>query len=244
MYRVLIVEDETNAREGLRDLLAKRIDRYEVRAVKNGKEGLREAPEFKPHIIITDIRMPIMSGLEMLQELKDGDCRAEVLLLTGYADFKYAQKAVQLGVRDYILKPIDPQTIFDQLDRCVRVLDERAKDEGALPPPDLDVSKPVLMAIKRIEQRYDKPISLTSIADEIGISPPYLSRIFAKETGLGFADYLIQFRIGKAKELIRKGQHLKIYEIAKMVGYPDVKYFSTQFKKVTGIPPLSYRFQK
>ncbi len=244
MYKVLVVEDELNARVGLRDLLRKKGELYEVHTVKNGKEGLEAVESFMPDIIITDIRMPVLDGLSMILELRKREVHAEILLLTGYAEFKYAQTAVKLGVRDYILKPIDPDTIFAQLARCVENIEagSESKDEALL--PEHSFSMPVESTIRQIEKKFDTSISLSSVAEDIGITPQYLSRIFSKETGLKFCDYLIQFRITKAKELIQNNSHLKIYEVAKMVGYPDVKYFSTLFKKMTGTSPLSYRFMR
>ena len=101
-------------------------------------------------------------------------------------------------------------------------------------------SKFVQGAIDRIEKNYSGMVSLSIVAESLSITPPYLSRLFLQETGKNFIDYLIEYRITKAKELLSNSK-LCINDISKQVGYPDPQYFCTIFRKKTGITPNQFR---
>jgi two-component system response regulator YesN len=116
MYRVLIVDDEALVRQGLKSIIKWEHYGYEVCGeAKNGIEGLKKIDELKPHVIIADIKMPVMSGLKMIEELHKNKCKAKVILLTGYSDFTYAQSAIKYGVNAYILKPIKEIELIEKL---------------------------------------------------------------------------------------------------------------------------------
>lgn len=95
-------------------------------------------------------------------------------------------------------------------------------------------------AVKIIEEQYCLGISLEKVAEQVYLSPNYLSMVFSKDMGMTFKDYLISVRIKKSMELL-KDRNLKIYQVAEMVGYADWRYFSEVFKKYTGLTPAAYR---
>ena len=101
----------------------------------------------------------------------------------------------------------------------------------------------ILDAKKFIQSNYKNPISLTDVADFVGLSPTYFSELFKKEEDINFIDYLIEFRIKKAKHLLRYTDY-KIYEVAREVGYENIYYFSRIFKRQTGLSPKQYRQNK
>ncbi|OOM80117.1 response regulator [Clostridium sp. BL-8] len=119
--RILIVEDEINAREGLGNLLEKINDNYIVCGkASDGEQGLIFAKEYKPDLIFTDIEMPKLNGLDMLERIKENGQDPYVIILSGYSDFKYAQKGIKLGVEEYLLKPItysDLRISMEQIER-------------------------------------------------------------------------------------------------------------------------------
>ncbi len=117
------------------------------------------------------------------------------------------------------------QTVFDCIDPKKRIAENS--------PPLVDKVK------KWIDRHYHEPISLTSASEAAGISESYLSKIFAKETGETFIEYVTRKRVEKA--LLYMSSGMKIYEIAEKVGYPNQGHFSKIFKKVTGKTPLEYR---
>ena len=107
MMRIVVVEDEIRIREGISRLLKKLNEEYEiVGAAENGQEGLALIRELKPDVVITDIRMPVMDGLEMLDRLHQENAGTKAIVLSAYSEFEYARKAMQSGVTEYLLKPI------------------------------------------------------------------------------------------------------------------------------------------
>lgn len=115
--RIIIVEDEPNTREGLIGII-NRYSEYEIiYAAVNGRDGLEKIRELKPDLVISDIKMPVMDGLTMLQTLRDEGVEFVSLLLTGYSEFDYARKALKLEVSEYILKPVDIEEFLKILKR-------------------------------------------------------------------------------------------------------------------------------
>lgn len=105
--KFVIVEDEIRIREGILRLLPKLDKENEiVGEAENGLEGLEIIRKEKPDVIITDIRMPLMDGLDMLEKLHEEGCDAKAIVLSAYSEFEYARQAIRLGVTEYLLKPI------------------------------------------------------------------------------------------------------------------------------------------
>ena len=106
MYRLLIVDDETQIREGLKRMLNWKEYGIEVCAeAGNGEQALALIEQLEPHIVLTDIKMPVMNGLELLFELKKMDLDTKAVVLSGYEDFSLVRKAMKYGAVDYLLKP-------------------------------------------------------------------------------------------------------------------------------------------
>lgn len=120
MYKVLIVEDERNTRRGLLTLLRTSSLPLSLETAEDGQKGYERAIAWRPDMIITDIRMPLCSGLDMIRRLKDSGLHARCIILTGFAEFRYAQTALQYGVTDYILKPVVPDRLFSLLESSIQ----------------------------------------------------------------------------------------------------------------------------
>lgn len=105
--KIVIVEDEAPIREGMGKILHKISPDYELAGkASNGLEGLKLIREVKPDLVIMDIQMPDMDGLEMLEEVRKEQIACRALVLSAYSEFTYAKKAIELGIENYILKPI------------------------------------------------------------------------------------------------------------------------------------------
>ena len=127
MYTILIVEDEKIERESLVSMILKlELPISEVLVAQNGEEGYLTYKKNKPDIILADITMPLLSGLDMIERIRKDDQKVVCMILTSYDYFSYAQKAIRLGVEDFILKPADSDTLFVSLTRCVQILQQRA----------------------------------------------------------------------------------------------------------------------
>ncbi|MDD2980741.1 MAG: response regulator [Hespellia sp.] len=115
MRKLLIVEDEATSRDGLKALFSNFVPTVKIETADDGLDGCQKALTFHPDIIICDIQMPNCNGLDMIEKLVHKNITAKVILLTGFAEFSYAQRALQYGVSDYILKPIVPDQITSKV---------------------------------------------------------------------------------------------------------------------------------
>ena len=244
MLKVLIVDDEPLVRRGIVlgvDWSARGC--VVVGEAANGEEGLAAVERYKPNLIITDVRMPRMDGIEMMNRLRSAGCRAHVIVLTAHSDFSYARSALQFGADDYLLKPFRDQELMAAIDK-VR---QKEQELTALTPQDTlpltkgDKSKYVLQALEYIAGHYaDQDISITTIAAHLGVSEGHLSHVFKKETSYTIISYLTQYRVHTAMKLLQDCRY-KVYEVAEMVGYRDVAYFGSTFKKLVGVSPSEYQ---
>lgn len=243
MLKVLVVEDEELIRCGI--VLAvdwAALDCVVVGEASNGAEALEAVERLNPSLIITDLKMPRMDGIEMLRQLRERRNNAYVIILTAYDSFEYAQSALRLGAVDFLLKPFHD----GDLEQAVLSVQKRIVGSGGAEKPVIslkkgDKSRYVLEAMDYIGEHYADPgISVGSIAAHLGISEGHLSHTFKRETDYTPLNYLTRYRIRKAMELLRGGR-LKIYEVAERVGYRDITHFSATFKKVAGISPSEYQ---
>ena len=243
MLKVLIVEDEEMIRKGIVltvDWAA--LDCVVVGEAANGQEGLEAARRLEPTLIITDLKMPKMDGIEMLRSLRSEGCSAYVIILTAYDNFGYAQSALRLGAVDYLLKPFHDGELENAITRLKARMDSGSNETVAIGIPRKgDKSKYVLEAMAYISKHYNDPdICVGTVAKSLNISEGYLSHTFKKETDYTLLGYITRYRIHKAMELL-KDCRVKVYEVAEQVGYRDIAYFSTTFKKITGVSPSEYQ---
>src|SRR5690242_20336929 len=120
MYKILIVDDEKGIREGMRYLL--NWEDYGVEIVgeaSNGLEALSLISVHKPHIIITDIKMPIINGIELIKEIQVRQIETRIIILSGYDDFSYVREAMKYGAENYLLKPIDQEELTNSIREIV-----------------------------------------------------------------------------------------------------------------------------
>ena len=250
MLKVLVVEDEEMIRRGI--VLAvdwAALDCVVAGEAANGEEALEAVERLNPSLIITDLKMPKMDGIEMLRRLRERGCSAYVIILTAYDSFEYAQSALRLGAVDFLLKPFHDGDLEQAVAALRRRLPSSGEEEGqggysALSIPGLkkgNKSRYVLSAMDYIGEHYSDPnITVGSIAQHVGVSEGHLSHIFKKETDYTLLNYLTRLRIHKAMQLLQEGT-IKVYEVAERVGYRDITYFSATFKKLTGVTPTEYQ---
>ena len=246
MLKVMVVEDEELIRKGI--VLAvdwASLDCVVVGEAANGEEGLEVAAKCSPGLIITDLKMPKMDGLEMLERLREAGNNAFVIILTAYDSFTYAQQALRLGAVDFLLKPFHD----GDLEKAVLNLQNRLSHQ--VKPPQLRIqeirsgtkTRYIQEAMDLISKNCADPnLSVSQVASELGLSEGHLSHLFKKETGTTMGNYLTRCRIQKAMSLLRQ-RKLKVYEVAEACGYRDITYFSGTFKKLVGMTPSEYQNQ-
>lgn len=239
MIKVIVVEDEYRARTGLVKMIESLSDHYRViGSAENGYEGMLLARDLQPDVIFADIQMPRINGLEMIQNLQATGKPYRFVIISGYADFEYAQQGIRLGVIDYLLKPI---TITAMKDLLGKIEKEMSDDlEYVEEVHEVNQYTPMIQEIvQSIKKHYGEKITLEQFAYSYAVTPEYLSSVFSKQLGCSFVRYLKEIRMNHAKQLLCTSNK-KIYEIAFEVGYPDVKYFCRIFKGVTGLSPKEY----
>ena len=394
MYKVLIADDEETIRRGMAKLIQKDTSLEVVAEAEDGEMAYEMTKQFLPDILLVDINMPFLNGLEFIEKLEGLLKNAIIIVITGYERFEYTQAALRLRVFNYLLKPLSEDILFDCIEKAKLQLKKReieikhlewartqiekyrsmlssefaenwlmghlsepevedevdnlglslpkeeiglilfhlsiashqdaddwgeqllfyaaenivrdvfidfgplltARAEGdnlvliSTPTPEsswLDKAEftkdmlqrhlpvKVIMITKKAGGREDVPIvfeeileevekiaqtsvlchkmcdyiekhytkmdfSLKELANKMYMSPQYLSRIFKREVGVTFMDYITRLRIRRAIELLAQND-IKMYEIAEAIGYSNQHYFSSAFRKVLGVSPLEYR---
>lgn len=241
--KILIAEDEFHIRNGLSHLIPTISPAYQIAGLaSDGREGFELARELEPDVVITDIKMPKIDGLEMIEKIQNLGLQPVCLVLSGYAEFEYARTAIRLGVNDYLLKPISVDALTKALKRIESELSAAPSAEESA-GPEKKYSPVVSDMVKTIHRDYGKHLCLEFFAEKYKMTPEYLSTLFAKETSMTFSNYLKNVRLEKAKELLNTTD-LKIYEIACRVGYTEPKYFSKVFREYVGVSAKQYVQQK
>lgn len=244
MMKVVVVEDEALVRRGIVLTVGwAGVDCAVVGEAADGMEGLEVIRESQPDLVVTDIKMPRLDGLEMVRQLREEGNRAHVIILTAYSDFSYAQAALKLGAVDFLLKPFQDGELEEAVTRLKSRVGPTGPQAPGLEVPEEGKSKYVMEALRYIAGHYNDPdISVSSVARDLGISEGHLSHVFKKETSRTLGSYLTDYRIHMAMELLRDCRN-KVYEVAEQVGYRDITYFSSTFKRVVGLSPSEYQKQ-
>lgn len=263
MIRLLIADDEKLEREALAELVQRRFERDVVLEVaENGRKAADTAVLWGADLILMDIEMPGMSGLDAARAVLAQRPSCRVIFVTAYSLFQYAHEAVHLGACDYLLKPVDPDELEASVRRAMRQIETERKLEelaAAQPQPEQTETEAeaedapeegensqtalVMAHVRRyLEDNYMFDLSLDSVGEILHISPAYLSAQFKKYQKMNFLDCLTELRINAAKELLADPFRSSA-EVASMVGYEDASYFARAFKKRTGMTPTQYRRQ-
>ena len=251
MYRVVIIDDEPIIVDGLTKGI--QWDKWNCQVVgteHDGETGLELIRKVKPDILISDINMPKMDGLAMIAGLKSEFPLLQIAVLTGYRDFDYAQKALNLGVSRYLLKP----SRFAELEETITAMTEKLSELGVSADKadnEEDTQEAIEInsgansfivdnAMAYIAEHYKERLKLADVADQIYVSQWHLSKLLNKRTGQNFSEILNGVRVEKATQLLRDPSY-RISDIADEVGFQDLAHFSRVFKKIKGVSANEYR---
>jgi len=246
MYRVMIVEDEKFVRSGLRNMIHWESLHMEVIIdAKNGEEAYEYYLQYKPDIILTDLRMPLMDGIELIKKIRVQDKCTKFIIITCLDEFALVQEALELGVSSYILKHSSGiEEIEHKLKNVCDELDNAGITNNRCKMENVQHSHPKFtVAMDYIRENFNKNITLQSIADCIGVTPNYLGRLFVAHSKETFTETLNQVRIEKAKELLCDLK-LPVYIVANRVGFSNATYFIRVFKRIVGCTPSEYRMRR
>lgn len=253
MLDILVVEDEAPIRKWIEYTIANSSSEFNVIGTAiNGKEGYELALKLKPKVILTDIKMPVMDGIELTKKIKEELPEVIIIILTNFEEFSYAKQAITYGVYEYLIKS-DIRTkelkeLLEKINEELKVKDNNDKKNEELRInqfKELELekiknngkySKAIQNAMEYIEDNYSKHISLSDISKHVYLSHEYFSRLFKEEVGENFVTYLSMYRIKAARKII-KNEDKKISQIALEVGYTNAGYFSKSYKKYLGVSP-------
>lgn len=251
IYKLLVAEDEPIERMVLCRTLRKNLGEFlEIHEAENGIEALELYRREQPQIVILDVEMPGISGLEAARRIRAEGGLCAVVFLTGFENFAYAKQAIEVRALDYLLKPYEEQELICAVEESiqyVRKLSELMALVPAEPPAEQEgeVTEIRLAALRNtvrsfIDERYTQPLSMQDAAKAMGYSETYFCRLFKQCFGVNFSTYLNEFRVEKAKEMMADTR-TSIRQISTACGYSDPKYFARVFRRFVGLTPSEYR---
>lgn len=237
--KLLIADDEEVIRNGVVKYVQLHTERFEqIYEAEDGQEAVDLMLAYQPDMMLLDVQMPQKTGINVMEEAKRAGLSPIAVILSGYDEFQYAQQAIRLGAKEYLLKPVRAKDILECL---MRLADEYL---GVEENEHKDVSQNQLVkkAEEYILEHYMESITLNEIAEKLGVSKGYVSTLFTQNKQCGFVDYLNGVRVERACSYLEQN-YFKIYEIAYKVGFQDEKYFTKVFKKMKAMSPKEYRMK-
>lgn len=236
--KLLIADDEDVIRNGVSKYIQLHTNRFgKIYEAADGQEASELMLKYEPDLVLLDVQMPLKTGIDVMRDAKNAGLSPVVIILSGYDEFRYAQQALRLGAKEYLLKPVRASDILKLLNELAdRYYGKEQHEDDDTPQTNHFVHA----AQEYIAEHYTQELTLTEVAEQVGISGGYLSMMFSQSVGCGFVDYLNGVRIEHACTYLEQN-FLKNYEIAYRVGFRDEKYFSRVFKKLKGMSPREYR---
>ena len=244
-YKIIIAEDE----ELQLNSLVRKVEKFcpdfnVVATAQTGSQALKLICEKRPDIVISDIRMPVMGGIELIEKARAQFPDMEFIITSGFSDFEYARSAIRLQVSDYLLKPVEPEELEAALNKLKQKLQNRLAEETAAFTGASENKTPERIAeevMQYLQHHYNEEINLNQIASQLHYSSSYLTKIFYQHYETSPNKYIINLRMQKAQQLLVHNPELSVRQIGETVGYPEQGYFSRIFKKYMGVSPLEYR---
>jgi two-component system response regulator YesN len=225
---VLFVDDEPIVFEQLEFILKPLFPLWNFYFASDSIQALALTKEHYFNLAFVDVELPGKSGLDLVKDLKEVQNHLQIIILSAHQDFQYAKKSIQLGVGEYLTKPIIEEELIHTVNRFTSNIFKK------------QYSKIVNDALTAIHETFEQRVTLQDIASKVHTSPAYLSRKFSEEVGMSLIDYLTEYRIEKAKHLLAHTNE-SISAIAEKTGFNSLHYFSTQFKKKETLTPKQYR---
>lgn len=239
---LLIVDDEEIAIRGLRSVLSKSdlaLDEvYDAMTISDAKVLLKSRDI---QILLCDIELYNENGLSLIEWVNKEKLSVYPIVLTGHRVFDYAQKAVHLGVIEYLLKPIDREELISLLRRIIEEISDNVTQEvQGLVLPDNFNRDILLSADQFINAHISEDISRKEIAEHVHLNSDYLDRIFRRETGTTVHQYLHNKRMDYARKLLQQDE-ISVSMAAAEAGYTNLAHFSRSFKQTFGMNPSEYK---
>ncbi len=224
---ILVVDDD----ESLRNLCLRVLTAqgHQAHTACNGEEAIDKVRAQAYRIVLLDLKMSGMDGIECMKRLKAEGCRADVVIMTGFAVVSTAVEAMKVGARDFIEKPFRPQDLQALVEG---ILQRRSRDSRLSTDP----------VVAFIQQHATEISSRKDVANRLGVSLERVSTRVLGETQMSFREFLHACRLSLAKRLLETTE-LDVSEISTRTGFQTVQHFSRVFSKRAGVSPKKYRLQ-
>lgn len=247
--KILICDDSVYELKGIGRIIRENFENVEVVTFDDSVQAMQYLREHSVKILITDIRMAFMDGLSLAKAAKQLNRGIEVILVSAYSEFEYAKVAIQLGVRDYLTKPVEEKILVRLVDN---LLNGEKKSEVELTELSLkileknrcDVSRisPYTKQIIEIIQNEfsDSGLNLGYFSSVMYLSVGYISTVFKRDCNVSVINFLLNYRMETAKKLLITTS-MAVKNVMKETGYDDFSYFCNSFKKYYGVYPTEMR---
>jgi YesN/AraC family two-component response regulator len=248
LYKLLIVDDEVEVRRGISDYFPWHEIGFEiVSQAENGKDALDFILNNPVDAVLCDVQMPIMTGISLAEELYKLNLQVKVVFLSAYRYFEYAQKALEYGVKNYVVKPVKYAQLVNVFSLIREELDREYFQSHKSEYPSVSSredpityhEKLINIARKYIKENY-RNVTLEQASQQVHMNPHYFSKLFKSKTGQNFYDFVIEVRMRKAAELLDDINY-KTYDVSEQVGYTNPKNFSRVFRSYYNLTPTQYR---
>ncbi|MGN0605519.1 MAG: response regulator [Oscillospiraceae bacterium] len=249
MYKVLIADDDYAVRYAYSKMKIWNENGFEItNQVSNGKLALDALKADKFDLIITDICMPMLDGIELLREIRKINIDVEVVFVSTYNEFEYARQGLILGAFDYLLKPVKNYKLREVLKRAKEKLDEKNYNRISescvkMAFHHFNMQTNTAFAEKLFQFLSAKEnivITMEDAAEHFEITKDYFGKLFKQNFNISFNHFYSVLKVEYAKLMIREYNY-KAYEISEMLGYSSRDYFTKIFKEVTGKTPTEYK---
>ncbi|KMO86902.1 histidine kinase [Megasphaera cerevisiae DSM 20462] len=248
MHTILIVEDELLEQQFLKEIITEELQNTDkIITCTTGTESIQCTKTYYPDIIFMDILLPELDGLDALNQIRKIHSDVSVVILSGYSDFSYAQKAIHLHVQEYLLKPIRPieirQTIRRLLSQHTSMEISRvpiAQESQSVSLTHSKYTNSIEKVLQYIHENFKKKLSLKDVSAHVYMNPQYLSRLFKKEVGVSCVDYINHLKIMYACDLL-SGTDEPICHVSCICGFSDQSYFNRVFINQKHITPKEFR---
>ncbi len=182
----MIVDDERVERESMKQILTKKFSNLEIILAENGQEAVQMASEYQPAIVLMDIKMPEMNGLDAIRLINESTQRIKFVMVTAYDTFDYAKQAITLGVKDYLLKPSKISDIIETVNKIIKEVETEQEEQQAT----MKVKKELAQSKKVIERDLVTQLLLGHVHD---VKAPLLLDYLNKNIGLGYGVIILKF---------------------------------------------------